>query len=118
MKKTFFFVAFLVLVIAIVISSCIQHNGGVLVSESDGDRGSKIIRDTTSKSDSVVKLDQIYKFKIEGTDYTKEVKTITLQITGSAEKIDMLTEAGNGIYKIRYGFIKASKEERLKAEQK
>ncbi|MEI8045908.1 MAG: hypothetical protein WCI92_00910 [Bacteroidota bacterium] len=99
MKKTFLFMAFLFLVIAILISSC--KYDGVLVSESTGEHG-KIIPDSTNNLGLIVQQDQINKFRIVGTDGAGETKTITIQITGSAEKIDMLTEAAKGKYEIRY----------------
>ena len=99
MKKTFLFMAFLFLVIAMLISSC--KYDGVLVSESTGEHG-KITPDTTSNTGLIVGQDQINKFRIVGTDSNREVKTITLQITGTAEKIDMLKAAAKGKFEIRY----------------
>jgi hypothetical protein len=90
---------FLFLVIAMLISSC--KYDGVLVSESTGEHG-KITPDTTNNTGLIVGQDQINKFRIVETDSVGELKTITLQITGSVEKIDMLTEAAKGKYEIRY----------------
>lgn len=95
--------AFLFWVIAILISSC--KYDGVLVSESMGEQG-KQVPDSTNNLGNLVSSEHINEFLIAGTDTTMDMKTITLRITGSAEKIDMLTEAAKGTYEIQYGLKK------------
>ncbi len=85
MKKSILLLAFLFMVIALIISSC--ATSGVIVADGDSDRGTS---------------DGPGRMRIVGTDTTQDTKTLTIQITGPASKIDELTEATNGHYKIRY----------------
>jgi len=85
MKKTIFFMAMLAIAIAIFISSC--QTSGVIVAESDTDRGSS---------------DGPRKMRIANTDTTRETDTIIIVITGQPEYIDRLTKAANLRFKMHY----------------
>jgi hypothetical protein len=68
---------------------------GVLVSESTGDQG---------------RIEPVpAKFRIVETEPTLDVKTITIRISGPAEKIDKLAEAAEGKCEISYFLIESPK---------